>query len=698
MDDYRQASSDSPAGGTPVSGPNGQKRKNEDGPTGSRAKRNRYISIACLQEQVNTLYSDVHTWRQGSATAELAPHHPKPASFSTTQSTVGTPDSPSRNRFGSRPKPPNFRGPTSSTYNINLAKSSLHTMGISAPEEPIEDEATPLTSPVVVHPDKDPLWSIGREEAVRLVKVYEDEVSSMHPVAKMDDVFRHLSMLFTFMEAAIKNQLFQPGDGGQDLLVNDSACIVKMVLAIALVLEGTGESQQGQELFETVRSVAEQRLWSSEVDFSGILILTLIAIYFFQCDDETQAWRFIGVVARMCIQLGLHRHDYQVASFAEGPEREHANVFFWSIFVLDRRWSYGTGMPFAIQEGDIDPDLPEPDQPLYLKAMIGYSHVGSKLWTSTSQFDPSSSIIDLKEIEYQDYQIQTWRNSLPASLQFLPSPSPNSTTDRQTHRLRVLLYLRANATRIAIYRRVLHSATTISSHLAHAETVVAVAKDTIRVLTHLAQHSDIYHRQQILFNYFCAGALAVLFLAVAHAPATFSAPARDEFYMALDLVHGFHARSYVSQRLWRTIRGLRDIGPKLGLALHQEPSTQQQQNESSVAAAAAMADLAAARNTHPPQAFPPLPPPHQQQHQPQQQQPANGSFALSSELTSLFEAAGGFLAQTDPQTGQMGPHPAEGLNGGFAGQSMVHADGNTALGAETYAGEEELNRIMRELF
>ena len=41
-------------------------------------------------------------------------------------------------------------------------------------------------------------------------------------------------------------------------------------------------------------------------------------------------------------------------------ERLQACKLFWSIYVLDRRWSFGTGMPFAIQDADIDPALPEP--------------------------------------------------------------------------------------------------------------------------------------------------------------------------------------------------------------------------------------------------------------------------------------------------------------------------------------------------
>lgn len=33
---------------------------------------------------------------------------------------------------------------------------------------------------------------------------------------------------------------------------------------------------------------------------------------------------------------------------------------FWSIYVLDRRWSFSTGMSFAFQDSDLDPKLPNP--------------------------------------------------------------------------------------------------------------------------------------------------------------------------------------------------------------------------------------------------------------------------------------------------------------------------------------------------
>jgi hypothetical protein len=62
----------------------------------------------------------------------------------------------------------------------------------------------------------------------------------------------------------------------------------------------------------------------------------------------------------MCIELGLHRRDSLVKTVRDEEERSRVIKLFWSVYVLDRRWSFGTGMPFALQDADIDPNLPEP--------------------------------------------------------------------------------------------------------------------------------------------------------------------------------------------------------------------------------------------------------------------------------------------------------------------------------------------------
>lgn len=129
----------------------------------------------------------------------------------------------------------------------------------------------------------------------------------------------------------------------------------------------------------------------------------------------------------------------------------------------------------------------------------------------------------------------------------------------------MLMHLRKNQARISIYRPILHSATSIMENRHHAQQVVDVAKDTINTLTGINQISDIYRTQQVMYNYFLVQALAVLFLSVAHAPAVFCNQTRKEFYAAIELIKGFSTRSHVSKRLWRTIRGLKEMGDKIGM-------------------------------------------------------------------------------------------------------------------------------------
>ena len=81
---------------------------------------------------------------------------------------------------------------------------------------------------------------------------------------------------------------------------------------------------------------------------------------YFTRDDEQLAWRVIGLAARNCLELGLHRRETYDTLFPDPDERAAAVRTFWSIYVLDRRWSFGTGMPFALQDSDIDENLPKP--------------------------------------------------------------------------------------------------------------------------------------------------------------------------------------------------------------------------------------------------------------------------------------------------------------------------------------------------
>ncbi|EME87857.1 uncharacterized protein MYCFIDRAFT_125368 [Pseudocercospora fijiensis CIRAD86] len=739
---------------------NGLKRKAEDhGNQGQqRARRNRYVSIACneckrrkikcngqtpcqrcgnlnlecvyapnccagfkesqefkdmsqqislLQDQVSVLYDQLNQLRSqvtghgsfnartaspGVGAAALSPSHHRPRASSQSQQ--------------------RFRGPTSVAFNLGVAKNSLESMGITG--QPDEEnngsgdagtgtaDATPQRSPALkgqllqsIHRDKDPIWTIPQEEAIRLCRVYEDEMGLMYPVVDINKVIAYAGKLYKFMEAAHRSGLMQQGLPGSDAIDDEDTNLLKVVMATAMTVEASGRSETGQRMFEYVQPAIDTMLLGA-IGVKAIRLLVMTAMYEFHRDNEGTSWRIIGLTARLCIELGLHRRETYDA-IQDESERSDTMLLFWAIYVLDRRWSFGTGMPFAVQDTDIDPQLPKPeDRSPYLSAMIQYSGISSKVWKSVVALPMSPSRggapINVDEMNYLDYQVIQWHRNIPAHLRFehpsqngkVPSTPIGPSPSRAGHRLRILLYLRANQMRILIYRPVLHSATSIMQHREQAQTAVDVAKDTIRVLTHINQTSDLYRTQQVMFNAFLTSALAVLFLAVSHTPAVFAENVREEFYMALELVRGFSRGSWVSRRLWKTIRVLKEVGPKLGLMMKEGSNNQQHSSskdeDASHSAAVAMAGLAGV-NVDENSLYNGGP---QQHHWSAQSGASSSPENMVHDLTSLFEAAGGYQAME-----LNGHHNADG------GYGLNAADSVEGFGS---VGEDGLSNILSELF
>ena len=81
--------------------------------------------------------------------------------------------------------------------------------------------------------------------------------------------------------------------------------------------------------------------------------ISLQSIYFFLSDREILAWRGIGNVLRLLQELGCHDPDRLHHESPSAPQRDAEQKLYWSAYTLDRRWSFGTGLPFAVQDSDI---------------------------------------------------------------------------------------------------------------------------------------------------------------------------------------------------------------------------------------------------------------------------------------------------------------------------------------------------------
>lgn len=256
--------------------------------------------INSLQEQVDTLFKNLNSLRShvdttsaASIESESYSGRPYASSVSLSQGNVLSPPSATR-RSQSHNKHPRFHGPTSSAFNLGVAKSSLETMGITASSDALLDgelatgDASPNASPPSppsapsfplqqvgsqAHPTKDPIWTTSREEAVRLCHVFHDEIGMMYPIFDMNHMLRHTTLLYTFMEAAHTSGLMQMSLPGADGIHDDETTFLKLILATALTLEGSGKSEAGERMFENVRPLID-RLFCSPVDVKGIKMLT----------------------------------------------------------------------------------------------------------------------------------------------------------------------------------------------------------------------------------------------------------------------------------------------------------------------------------------------------------------------------------------------------------------------------------------
>lgn len=163
--------------------------------------------------------------------------------------------------------------------------------------------------------------------------------------------------------------------------------------------------------------------------------------------------------------------------------------------------------------------------------------------------------------------------------------------------------------------------------------------------------------------------------------------------MALDLVKGFSNKSWVSKRLWKTIKGLKEVGPRLGLSnpeYHNNGPVVSSMEDPHSSAALAMAGLAGHEISSIGSHF------AQDaihggigRERENGNSPMNG-FQMSHEMTNLFEAALGSVGMNGSTNGN--PH------GGYSAPPMQEGEGMNGVGSNVFGGDEELYRQLRDLF
>ena len=244
-------------------------------------------TIQTLQDQVNNLYHTLEAQRstQESNVSPYDPQETYPRHPSLTRSTPQGPYQPPISEPQPQRRHTGYKGPTSSAFNFDVANSSLQTMGITEPEiiGMLGPEKSPINSPQQHHTPlsmnpregQDPLWSVDLEEALRLCGLYEEEMGVMTPLLNIEEVILNVKLLFGSTEStgrAGPTNNYPPASGG---LSSDDIYTLRLVLAVALIIEGGGRSDLGKALFDSARKVVESRMWEP-VTIKGLIHLALV--------------------------------------------------------------------------------------------------------------------------------------------------------------------------------------------------------------------------------------------------------------------------------------------------------------------------------------------------------------------------------------------------------------------------------------
>ncbi|KAF5559116.1 hypothetical protein FPHYL_7154 [Fusarium phyllophilum] len=387
----------------------------------------------------------------------------------------------------------------------------------------------------------------------RVLAIYEEEVGMMYPFLEVDQL-RH-----EIIDGNTRSSFDVPRSSS--LYSEEIANIAFLVLAIVSSFEGSKAVEIVSPIVEEAFISTIPKIHLQSPNMGDLTLLALICIFFFLNDREKEAWRLVGTIVRLSHERSSQEEETALEKISD--------TFFWSLYTLDRRWSFGTGLPFAVQDSEINrPSLPTNDHShslAYLKEMVLFCGIASDvrsffLGTLACRLQDSSSTRD-----YLQFRVVQWQQNLPRRLQFngIDDRFDVAIEKRGDYKLRLMLYLRANQMRTIILRK---AASRFGSHnidISNFQVMIQVARDTIQVLARLARETDIYHAQHKTFNHFLETALSSLLLVTCYASPDQSKSCLQDVVTATQLIHRLARESPITMRLRDKLQTIRKATDEL---------------------------------------------------------------------------------------------------------------------------------------
>ncbi|KAI1435621.1 fungal-specific transcription factor domain-containing protein [Xylaria sp. CBS 124048] len=150
-----------------------------------------------------------------------------------------------------------------------------------------------------------------------------------------------------------------------------------MAFGHALLSGYIGQRPAGSELASRAIELMPDPFALNKNPVMSAEILCCLALYLQSIDHRNNAFLYIGQAMRMALSQGLHRELVGDTITDEETQRNHA--VWWTIYILDRRFSSLMGTPNLVREDEITVPLPDLEQDSHFKKALNLQVVLARL-------------------------------------------------------------------------------------------------------------------------------------------------------------------------------------------------------------------------------------------------------------------------------------------------------------------------------
>ncbi|KAJ4152153.1 hypothetical protein NW765_017662 [Fusarium oxysporum] len=201
------------------------------------------------------------------------------------------------------------------------------------------------------------LAAFDKETWIAVLQLWEEEVGLQYPLL---DIQRLGYEIDAAKQEATCSEDYPQGSSHQP-----AADAALLILAILSSIKDASAIEVADPVVQEIHGVVLVQAHTGRIERRCLVQLILIAVYSFLVDREVLAWRTTGTVLRLLQELD--------SQSSQGKDPGIDDKLFWTVYTLDRRWGFGTGLPFAVSDSDITrkPKLEASnnDQPLAAEGM-----------------------------------------------------------------------------------------------------------------------------------------------------------------------------------------------------------------------------------------------------------------------------------------------------------------------------------------